>query len=53
MKATELFTKLEQYLANGTVDADAEVEFLIEGDDWNSGSSIINTLFVRDGDDNN
>lgn len=52
MKAYDLYKKLKDYLEQGSVDGDAEVEFLIEGDDWNSGSSILNTLIVRDGDGN-
>lgn len=52
MKASELANKIKEYLDNGTIDNDTEIEFLREGDTWNDGSYIGNTLVVKDGDDN-
>lgn len=52
MRVSELMDKLGHYVEIGIVDADADVEFLLEGDDWNRGSSIYGTLAVRDGEDN-
>lgn len=52
MKAMDLWYEIEECIAAGTLDPNAEVEFLLDGGGWNCGSSILNTLIVRDGDGN-
>ena len=52
MKASELRGRIQHCLDAGIIKDDDDVEFLLQGDDWNSGSVILNTMVVCDGDGN-